>query len=148
MFGIVYGSNEGQLLRQEHGTGSDAPLSYTLTQYLTNAEVAAQNFPDAVGASLNLTYSPATHLRPVVKTTLYQDGKAFQSEIAKSGSVYSLDAFARPQKQIKSSFTSLPPVAPSGTSTVSVPASSTTGNYTVSWTTVAGATSYKLEQQI
>lgn len=148
MFGIVYGNNEGQLLRQEHGTGSATPLSYTLTQYLTNAEVAAQNFPDAVGGSLNGAYSPATHLRPVVKTTLYQDGKAFQSEIGKSGAVYSLDAFARPNQQIKSSFTSLPPVAPSGTSTVSVPASSTTGNYTVSWTTVAGATSYKLEQQI
>ncbi|NHA16189.1 RHS repeat domain-containing protein [Thioalkalivibrio sp. XN279] len=40
------------------------------------------------------------------------------------------------------------PFAPTGVPTLTAPASNSTGNYTVSWTAVSGATRYELEQRL
>jgi hypothetical protein len=147
-FGIVFGNNEGQLLEVDHGSGSDDPLSTTTTQYLLNTEVAAQQFPDAPGSSMNLPYSPAIHLRPVVKTTIVQDGATFKNEVGKSGSVYAFDAFARPLTVTKSSSAYVAPTAPTTAPTATVPATSQDGDYIVTWSAISGATSYRLEERI
>jgi hypothetical protein len=144
-FGIMYGLNEGKLLKEERGQGSAAALSTTVTDYVETAEVAAQRFPDEVGSSRNLVYSFSNRLRPVTQTSIFQQGMAFRSTIAKTGDVYEFDAFGRPLQRTRASAPYTPPQPPATAPALTVPASST-GNYTVSWTAVSGATTYALDE--
>jgi hypothetical protein len=102
-FGVMYGLNDGKLLKIEQGSGAASPLSTTDTQYISNNEISAQRFPDTVGTSRNLIYSFRNRLRPVKLTTITQDGVAFNSSIPVSNGVYAFDPFGRVLTQLKSS---------------------------------------------
>ncbi len=61
-------------------------------------------------------------------------------------SSYQYDALNRVTKTVESGGAS--PPMPSSAATLSTPATSNTGSYTVSWTAVSGATSYTLQEQV
>ncbi|GGK11742.1 RHS repeat domain-containing protein [Luteimonas terricola] len=105
-YGMLYGVNEGQLLKVEQGGGPSAILRTQVNTHVANAEAAGQNFPASVGIN-PLGYSDqlsSNWLRPLRQSVTTQQGVNFtwQAGSACSGKLC-FDAFARPTQVTKSS---------------------------------------------
>ncbi|MBL8262569.1 MAG: RHS repeat-associated core domain-containing protein [Xanthomonadaceae bacterium] len=97
VFGRDYALNEGRLLRVETRSGG-VIVSVVANEYLSEAEIATQNFPGIVGSSMLVTdnWMMSSAHRPVRSTLLAQDGVTFSSVTS------AFDAFARPVTTVRS----------------------------------------------
>lgn len=104
-YGIMYGLNEGQLLKKETGTGPGNILQTETYSYVSESVVSSQSFPNAVGTdprSFSDTFS-SSKLRPLVVKTIRQQGIDFVWRVDLCGTAFCFDAFARPVRIVRSS---------------------------------------------
>ena len=153
-YGNSYRYNEGKLLSTEIGTGSTVLRTVTYDHAYPNYPLSSAQ---PVWAKLGVSPQPrvagfvSEYTRPMVARVTTQDATDFVWVVAKDcNGLYCFDAFARPTKVFKTSSaagtTDLIP--PSGKPTLTVPATSTTGSFTASWTTVPYAATYQLQERL
>ena len=104
-YGMLYGVNEGQLLKVEQGNGPTEILRTQEHTYVTAAETVGQNFPGSVGLNpLGFADPLASALRPLKQTVTTQQGVSFNWQVGTAcGGKLCFDAFARPTQVKKSS---------------------------------------------
>lgn len=98
-FGAQYGRNEGRLLSTTTASPDGTQVLHTVShEYLPDAEIGTQPFPDNVGRSLlPIWENPMTaRTRPLRRTTTTQDG------VDAARLVNAFDVFARPLTETKS----------------------------------------------
>lgn len=156
-FGNSYRYNEGKLLK--HEVGADASHILKTTTYSYNYATSGQPYPARIGTSPQPRGGgfTAEYPRPLVKTVIVQDGGAFTWEVAKgcpAPDIHCLDSLARPTRVNKSGIVSTgstgddPVLPPSPAPTLTAPATSYTGSYTLSWTSISQASAYELQQRL
>lgn len=94
-FGKDYGLNEGQLAKVQVVKGGTTYRTTTNT-YIAESDVAAQPFPSYMGDSV-MQYADewgAAAVRPLVGTTIVQDGVTFKNEVTNVPLGTSFDQFA------------------------------------------------------
>ena len=97
-FGVLYGVNDGQLLKRETGSNASNILKTVSNVYISNAEAPSQAFPDEVGINpLGFAEPDSMKLRPLKSSTTTQDGVTYVS------STTAFDPFARPTSVTRSS---------------------------------------------
>lgn len=104
-YGIMYGLNEGQLLKKEAGTGPAGILQTEIYNYLADSVASSQNFPNMVGAdprSFTDILSSAK-LRPMVTRTIQRQGIDFNWGVNACSGKYCFDVFSNPTSVTKSS---------------------------------------------
>lgn len=153
-YGNTYLYNEGKLLRVEKGESATSILSVVKNTY--DLSMADQAYPAKYGNSLRVGGDQfiGEYHRPLIETSTDQQGIRFKYH------VNIFDGFARPVKVTRSSDTAPvdpppptpspeePPPTPLAAPTISAPNSALQGtSYTISWTSVAGATYYVLERK-
>lgn len=155
-FGNSHRYNEGKLLAHETGTGVQDVLKATIHTY--NYETTGQPYAVPIGTSPQFVGRGFTseYPRPLVKTETYQDGGGFFWEVDKGCStagVYCLDTLVRPTRVIRTGIVGSdadggPAAPPYNKPVLTAPVSSSTGSYTLSWTTVSLATHYELRERL
>lgn len=82
-FGVQYARNEGLLLQTETDSLSGSVKKTETYTYLSEGQVAAQNFPDNAGRPVQRLYKNPMigRLRPLVATTIVQDGDTYTRQI-------------------------------------------------------------------
>lgn len=156
-FGNSYRYNEGKLLMHEAGSSASAILKTVLSTY--NYATSGQPYPAKIGTSPQSRGAGfvSEYPRPLVETETYQDDALFVWRVdtgCTSSGVYCLDALARPSRVVReatlsTSYTGDDPVlAPSTAPTLTAPTSSSTGSYSLSWTTVSLASTYELQERL
>lgn len=155
-YGNSYRYNEGKLVGVATGSGSNA-LRTELRDY--NYATSGQPYSAMIGTSPQPRGAGFTseYPRPLVSTTVLQQGADFIWAVDKgctAAGVYCFDEFAQPTQVMRSGTvastqpgTSLA-LPPTGIPTLTVPATNATGSYTVSWTAVAGAAQYELQERL
>ncbi|WP_334180583.1 RHS repeat domain-containing protein [Pseudoxanthomonas sp.] len=104
-YGIMYGLNEGQLLKKETGTGPSDILQTETYSYIPESASSSQNFPNAVGTdprSFSDTLS-SSKLRPLITKTIQLQGIGFNWQVDLCGTTLCFDAFARPVRIVRGS---------------------------------------------
>jgi YD repeat-containing protein len=95
-YGTVYALNEGKLLERQISDTSGVLSAETLN-YLSDAEVGGQPFPDRYGSLWGGNDDSAVKIRPLKSKTVVQDGVSFQ------WAVNGFDAWGRAIRVTKSS---------------------------------------------
>lgn len=154
-FGSSYRYDEGKLLMHERGDGPSAVLRTVINSY--NYATSGQPYAARIGTSPQPRGAGFTseYPRPQVRTDTVQDDALFTWQVDKgctAPGVYCLDALMRPTRVIRTGSTAGgggggPTVPPSSAPTLTAPATSNTGSYTLSWTAVVLSTSYELQEQ-
>ncbi|AWV08083.1 wall associated protein [Lysobacter maris] len=142
-FGNSYRYNEGKLLKTQKGTGT-TPLQTERIQY--ELAQSGQPYPTPIGISPQARGNAFTseYLRPQKRRETVREGSRYINEVEQ------FDQFARPLRVRRRSFATggfhvdPPAAAPA----LTAPASSTTGTYGLSWTSVGEATRYPLEMRV
>lgn len=151
-YGTSYRYNEGKLLSTQTGTGTTALRTIT---YDYNFATSGQPYSARIGSSPQRRSAGwvSEYVRPTVAQITTQDGTDFLWVVAKdctTTGIYCFDEFARPTKVLKASTatgtTELVP--PSGKPALTLPATSTTGSYSATWTAVTYATRYELQERL
>ena len=95
--GVVFGVNEGQLLREEVRSSTGALVQAVDHRHFDDASVANQAF--AAEAGQRLTVDPmSSKIRPWLRTEIALDGETFIREVENCGAARCFDAFARATK--------------------------------------------------
>ena len=97
IFGRDYSLNEGRLFRTETKKSGVVQRS-TAYEYLPEDAADSQLFPSLTGYSLayNDNWLSSSAIRPVVRTTVIQDGVSYVSQVPLcSGATYCFDGFGR-----------------------------------------------------
>ncbi|MDR7099169.1 YD repeat-containing protein [Lysobacter niabensis] len=105
-YGFEYALNEGRVLGVETLDASGTVKRSETTDYMSEAEVAGQNFFTRYGIIYNGDDPSTARVRPVTKRVIQQDGATFTNEVAKgcpTAGVYCFDWMARPTSETKSS---------------------------------------------
>lgn len=89
-FGTLFEYNDGRLLGVDTYTPAGELIASKRSIYMTDAEAAAQPFPDTYGAYVVTDDASSNRIRPVLRDVLMQDGETFVSEVSQ------FDARARP----------------------------------------------------
>lgn len=149
-YGTSYRYNEGKLLSTSTGTGTTTLRTIT---YDYNFATSGQPYSARIGGSPQRRGAGwvSEYVRPTVAQVTTQDGTDFLWVVAKDcNGTYCFDGFARPTKVLKGSMAAGTSewVAPGGKPTLTVPATSATGSYTVAWTTVEYASRYELQERL
>lgn len=103
-YGMQYALNEGRLLGSTLYNSSGAAVRIESTTYMTDAEAAAQGMPTRFGIVIGGSDPSAAAVRPVVATSIQQDGYRYSSTVDKgcnSSATYCIDLFGRPTRQVK-----------------------------------------------
>ncbi len=157
VFGNSYRYNEGKLLA--HTVGTDASNLHKSILHTYNYATSGQPYPAKIGTSPQPRGAGFTseYTRPLVKTETLQDGASFVWEVEKgceTAGVYCFDSLARPLKIKRTSTVSTggtgndPVVPPASAPALTAPATSSTGNYTLTWTSIASASAYELRERL
>ncbi|WP_162456973.1 hypothetical protein [Pseudoxanthomonas kalamensis] len=104
-YGIVYGVNEGQLLKSEVGAGPSNILEIRSNTYISNSSASAQVFPERIGNEVR-SYADSfasSKLRPVLNARTNIQGMDLMWSVDSCGAQYCFDVFSRPTKITKSS---------------------------------------------
>lgn len=155
-FGNSYRYNEGKLLMHEQGSSASSILKTVLHDY--NYAASGQPYPAKIGSSPQTRGAGfvSEYPRPLLMTETYQDEALFVWKVdsgCSAAGVYCLDGLARPTRIVRQATLSTaatggnPVLPPSAAPTLTAPASSSTGNYTVSWTAVSLASWYELQER-
>lgn len=157
IFGNSYRYNEGKLL--SHVVGTSASDLHKATLHTYNYATSGQPYPAKIGTSPQARGAgfTAEYTRPLVKTEILQDGAAFFWEVEKGCStagVYCFDSLARPTKIKRAGTVSTegtgndPVLPPASAPSLTAPATSSTGNYTLTWTSIATTNAYELRERL
>jgi len=155
LFGSSYRYNEGKLLAHTVGTSASDLHKSVLHTY--NYATSGQPYPARIGTSPQPRGAGfiAEYTRPLIKTETLQDGAAFVWEVEKgcvTTGIFCFDTLARPVRIKRTSMVSTggtgPVLPPASVPTLTAPAASSTGNYALSWTSVASTSAYELRQRL
>lgn len=152
IYGNSFKYNEGKLLKVEVGTGPENVLRSVQHDYDYARD--GRSYPLRYGLSTKFNGGYSDFVRPLTRTRTAQQGVTFTWEVASCGSPAEpcFDSYLRPARITRSSGPTPPspppPPPPPGAPSLTVPGSSNNGAFTVSWTSVATATEYRLEQSI
>ncbi len=152
-FGNTFKVDEGKLLSVERGSSATNILSTTTYSYSLATSGTPYLTPLGDSGQWRSDNFTEEYPRPTVAKITTHDGTDFIWVVAKgcqASGVYCLDRFARPTKVLKASMPAgtSEMVPPTGIPTLSVPATSNTGSYTVTWTMVDYASRYELRERL
>lgn len=95
-FGTLYYYNDGRLLGVDTWDAQGNKMRSESHQYVDDADMAAQPFPNDYGNSWGVDDASGAFIRPLKETTIWQDGETYVKSVA------AFDSLARPIKVIKS----------------------------------------------
>jgi hypothetical protein len=155
-YGYLYAVNEGRLLSTTTLDANGVVRRVETTEYVSETEAPAQNFYGTRGLyGIGFgTNEPSTlAIRPVIARMITQDGTDFIWAVAQGcggTGVFCFDEFARPTKVIKTSLAAATGdvVRPSGVPVLTAPDATSTGSYSVTWTTVTFANRYEFQERL
>lgn len=152
-FGTSFRYNEGKLLRVYRGTDADHILRKEVMAY--ELAQSGQPFPTPIGTSPQSRGDGFTseYLRPMVARVITQQDTDFIWIVDKNctgADIYCFNEFAQPTQVLRTSMatgtTEL--IAPTGTPSLTLDATTTSGSYSVKWTPVAYASRYELRERL
>lgn len=97
IYGIVFAHNEGKLLSRRILASNNSVLRTETFNYMTQAQVAAQPFPDSYGSMYGGNDPSSVLIRPLKSKIITQSGTTF------TWTADTFDVFARPTSETKTS---------------------------------------------